>query len=75
MFTFKKKKNISWGYVIWEPKLDVPKSVYRCPTALKYSPKLQPSVLRVFKIQKIYNIKSSVASFFVEAGANRFTTE
>ena len=44
-------------------------------TALKYPLKLQPSVLRVFKIQKIDKIKSSVASFFAEAGANRFTTE
>ena len=37
--------------------------------------KLQPSALRVFKIQKIYKIRSTAASFFIEAGANRFTKE
>ena len=37
--------------------------------------KLQPLALRVFKIQKIYKITSTVAFFFVEAGANSFTTE
>ena len=37
--------------------------------------KLQPSILRVFKIQDIHKITSTVTFFFVEAGANRFTTE
>ena len=37
--------------------------------------KLQPSVLLVFKIQKIYKVTSTVAFFLVEAGANKFTTE
>ena len=37
--------------------------------------KLQPSVLRVFKIRKIHKVTSTMAFFFVEAGTNRFTTE
>ena len=44
-------------------------------TDLKYPLKLQPSVLCVFKMQKIYKIRSTVVSFFVEADANMFTTE
>ena len=37
--------------------------------------KSQPSALRAFKIQKIYKIRSTVTSFFVEACVNKFTTE
>ena len=36
--------------------------------------KSQPSVLRAFKIQKIYKIRSTEMSFFVEACVNRLTT-
>ena len=35
----------------------------------------QSSALRVFKIQEIHKITSTVAFFFVEAVTNRFTTE
>ena len=37
--------------------------------------KLQPSALRIFKIQETHKVTSPVAFFFVEAVANRLTTE
>ena len=52
-----------------------PKLVYYYPERPKLPFEITAFSIACFKIQKMYNVRSTVASSFVEAGANRSTTD
>ena len=52
-----------------------PKLVYHCPERPKIPFEITVFSIACFEIQKMYNVMSTVASSFVEAGANRSTTD